>query len=151
MGMSMAPFDPMSDLFVAQFAKPPQLAKINLRTLTPFQRTLLVIDGTVTKFIEAYTMEPIEIIRISQANQTLSLEHQWLEAPMGTAVMARHVILRGKYSYTIYAYALSLIIPERLQAVVKEGWKLTGRALAEFYGIATLKRIERYSGMAEKR
>ena len=39
------PFDPLSDLFVAQFAKPAQLGGVNLRALTPFHRALLVIDG----------------------------------------------------------------------------------------------------------
>jgi hypothetical protein len=48
-------FTPMSDLFVAQFTRPKHLEQINLRSLTPFQRALLVLDGTVTKFIEAYT------------------------------------------------------------------------------------------------
>ena len=35
-------FDPLSDLFVAQSARPAEVHTINLRTLTPFQRALLV-------------------------------------------------------------------------------------------------------------
>ena len=43
-------FDPLSDLLVAQVDKPAHLKAINLRTLTPYQRALLTIDGTVTTF-----------------------------------------------------------------------------------------------------
>ena len=107
-------YDPLEDLFVAQSAKPTQLGEINLRTLTPFHRALLVIDGTVTKFIEAFTMDPVQVIRISQEERLLPVDNLWLEAAKNTSVIAREVILRGMYSYRLYAYATSLIIPERL-------------------------------------
>ena len=51
-----ATFDPLTDILVAQTSKPEGLKPLNFRTLNPFQRALMVIDGTVTKFIEAYTM-----------------------------------------------------------------------------------------------
>ena len=107
-------FDPLSDLFVAQFARPAQLGTVNLRALTPFQRALLVIDGTVTKFIEAYTMEPVDTIRVDQEQRPLASDQPWLEAPKGTDVLARRVVLEGKYTRTVYAYALSLVVPERI-------------------------------------
>lgn len=43
-------FDPFADLMVMQAARPPHWQPIDLRTLTPFQRALVSIDGTVTKF-----------------------------------------------------------------------------------------------------
>ncbi|HLA25390.1 MAG TPA: chorismate pyruvate-lyase family protein [bacterium] len=109
-------FDPLSDLFVAQFAKPPDLGIVNLRALTPFQRALLVIDGTVTKFIEAYTMEPVTVRIISHEQRRLSADNTWLEAEAGTTVLARDVVLEGKYSGVLHAHALSLVLPERLPA-----------------------------------
>src|SRR3972149_12330391 len=109
-------FDPLSDLFVAQFAKPPDLGIVNLRALTPFQRALLVIDGTVTKFIEAYTMEPVTVRIISHEQRRLSAENAWLEAEAGTTVLARDVVLEGKYSGVLHAHGLSLVLPERLPA-----------------------------------
>ena len=51
----------MKDLFIAQCAKPLDLEEINLSQLTPFQRALLVTDGTVTRFIEAYTFSPVKL------------------------------------------------------------------------------------------
>jgi chorismate-pyruvate lyase len=122
-------FDPMSDLFVAQFAKPPHLDDINLRALTPYQRMLLVIDGTVTKFIEAYTMEPVDIVRLGQATRPLFTSHAWLEAPEGTMTTARHVLLRGGYSYNLYAYAMSLVVPDRLPDSIRPGLEVDGGAL----------------------
>ncbi|HEY5571835.1 MAG TPA: chorismate pyruvate-lyase family protein [Anaerolineales bacterium] len=122
-------FDPLKDLFTAQAEKPAQWGEINLRTLSPFQRSLLVIDGTVTKFIEAYTMEPVDVIRISQEQRRLSSEHLWLEAPEGTDVVARQVMLRGEYSHRLYAYAISLIIPGRLGELEKRGLAVDGEGL----------------------
>ena len=45
-----AGYDPLIDLPMAQAARPAELGPVNLRTLTPFQRALLVIDGTVRGF-----------------------------------------------------------------------------------------------------
>src|SRR3972149_10783383 len=90
-------FDPLSDLFVAQFAKPPDLGIVNLRALTPFQRALLVIDGTVTKFIEAYTMEPVTVRIISHEQRRLSADNTWLEAEAGAPVLARDAVLGGEF------------------------------------------------------
>ena len=49
--LSNSSFDPFADLMVMQAAKPQHWRPIDLRTLTPFQRALVSIDGTVTKFI----------------------------------------------------------------------------------------------------
>ena len=113
-------FDPLADLIVAQKSRPPQLRAINLRTLEPFQRAILTIDGTVTKFIETYMMEPIVIVRLAQEIRQLPTDHIWLEMPKGTGVITREVLLQGKYSRRIYAYALSLLASERLPDEVKD-------------------------------
>ena len=128
----MAPsagYDPLIDLPMAQAAKPAELGPVNLRTLTPFQRALLVIDGTVTKFIEAYTMEPIEVVRLAQQNIPLEEDHRWLEARSGTVVAVREAVLRGRYSHTFYAYARSWIVPDRLSPEVAERIQVDGEGL----------------------
>lgn len=113
-------FDPLRDLFSAQKARPAHLKAINLRTLSPFQRALLVIDGTVTKFIEAYMMEPVSVAKLSQKERLLTSNHIWLEAEENTSVIAREVILKGEYTGTLYAYAASLLMPSRLPAGQQE-------------------------------
>lgn len=113
-GTSNGIFDPFTDLLSAQASRPTNLHPVNLRTITPFQRALLSIDGTVTKFIEAYTLEPIESVLLCQQNQTLQTNHPWLALAAPCKVIARQVLLRGRYSATVYAYAVSLLAPERL-------------------------------------
>lgn len=82
--------------------------------MTPFQRVLMVIDGTVTRFIEAYTLEPIEVVRLQQQTQLLYSPHAWLKTPANTEVIGRQVLLRGRQSSTVYAYAVSKLVPSRL-------------------------------------
>lgn len=111
---SQTNFDLLQDLFVAQSSRPDHLDEVNLRTLSPFQRALLVIDGTVTKFIEAYTLQAIEVVLLTQETRVLPIDHAWLAASQGTEVIARQVLLHGKYNDIIYAHAASLIVPDRL-------------------------------------
>ena len=137
-------FDPLEDLLVAQPERPANLGAVNLRTLTPFQRSLLVIDGTVTKFIEAYTMEPVETVRISQETRRLDSDHRWLDEPAGATLLARQVFLQGRYSGTLYAYAASLLARSRLSQAVLEGLETNpggiGRVMLET-GLETIREL----------
>ncbi len=116
-------FDPLSDLLVAQVEKPAHLLDANLRTLTPYQRALLTIDGTVTKFIEAYRMEPVNVVLIDQDMHLVEAAHPWLEIGEGTPVISRQVLLQGRYSRTLYAYAVSLLVHDQLPETVREDLK----------------------------
>ena len=122
-------FDPLESLFVAQSNKPGELGEINLRVLSPFHRALLVIDGTVTKYIEAYTMEPIDVIRLAQHFRQLPADHDWLEVPAGTDVIVRQVLLRGHYSYRLYAYAGSIVVPSRLPEHIQVDLEYDGESI----------------------
>jgi chorismate-pyruvate lyase len=111
-------FDPFADLLSAQGSRPRELDPLDLRELTPFQRALVSIDGTVTKFIEAYRLDPVESVLLTQQTQTMETDHPWLDLPAGSEVVSRQVLLRGRYSSTIYAYAVSLLAPQRLPAAL---------------------------------
>ena len=123
----------MKDLFVAQFAKPPDLEEMNLSQLTPFHRALLVIDGTVTQFIEAYTFSPVEVVLLHQEAQTLPTNHAWLDAEKGTEVVARHVVLQTEtkddQQPIVHAYATSIIVLNRIPQTIREGLTLKGQGL----------------------
>ena len=125
----------MKDLFVAQFAKPPDLEEISVSQLTPFQRALLVIDGTVTRFIEAYTFSPIEVVLLHQETQTLPTNHAWLDAENGTEVVVRQVVLQTErkddQQPTAHAYATSIIVPNRIPQIIREGLTLKGQGLGQ--------------------
>ena len=125
----------MKNLFVAQFAKPSDLEEMNLSQLTPFQRALLVIDGTVTQFIEAYTFSPVEVVLLHQEMQTLPTSHDWLEAEKGTEVVARQVVLQTEQKDAqqpiIHAYATSIIVLDRISQTIREGLTLKGQGLGQ--------------------
>ncbi len=125
----------MKDLFVAQFAKPSDLEEMNLSQLTPFQRALLVIDGTVTRFIEAYTFSPVEVVLLHQEMQTLPTDHIWLDAEKGTEIVARQVMLqtgqKDAHQPIIHAYATSIIVPDRISQTIREGLTLKGQGLGQ--------------------
>ena len=115
----------MKALFIAQDTKPERLKEINLSRLTPFQRGLLVADGTVTQFIEAYTLAPVEVVLLQQTKQTLPIENIWLNLSAGEEVISRQVVLQT-YSQNesdpiIHTYADSIIVPQRLpHSLLKE-------------------------------
>ena len=115
----------MKALFVSQEDKPTTLKEINLARLTPFQRGLLITDGTVTRFIEAYTLLPVEVILLQQIKQILSTEQTWLQLPSGEEVISRQVVLQThspeESSPTIHTYADSLIVPKRLPQPLLDG------------------------------
>lgn len=117
----------LNKLFVAQAARPPTLDDIRPSRLTPFQRALLVTDGTVTHLIEAYTLSPVEVVPLRETEQALSIEHAWLELPIGDPVVTREVVLQTPTTDTqlpkIHAYAISHIIYERLPSSVVDGLK----------------------------
>lgn len=128
-------FEPVADLLGLSEHRPLGLERVDMRTLTPFQRALLVIDGTVTKFVEAYTLEPIEVVRLDEKNQSLSKAHPVLDLPAGEPVRTRQVLLQGRYSATVYAYAASVLALGRLPAdllcsLESKGGNL-GRAILE--------------------
>ena len=108
----------MKALFVAQDDKPATLKEINLARLTPFQRGLLVTDGTVTRFIEAYTFMSVAVVLLQQTKQTLITEHTWLELSAGEEVISRRVALQSQLQDEplpiIHTYADSLIVSKRL-------------------------------------
>ena len=125
----------MKDLFVAQFAKPSDLEEMNLSQLTPFQRALLVIDGTVTQFLEAYTFSPVEVVLLHQETQTLPTNYAWLDAEKGTEVVSRQVVLQTERKEeprpTVHAYATSIIVLDRIPPTIREGLTLKGHGLGQ--------------------
>ena len=118
---SRAPFDPVARLFIAMDQRPESLAPVSVCALSPFQRALLVIDGTVTTFIEAYASEPVSIVRIDQYPGHAQGDARWLACEPAEAVIRRRTLLRGAVSDTLYAYATSVIVPARLSSRMRTG------------------------------
>lgn len=108
------PFNPADGVFIAQDFRPATLRAVSLGNLSPFVRALLIIDGTVTKYIEAYTNEPVTVSCLKQSSHALGDDHQWLDAPRGARIIHRQSMLVGQSTGRLRAYAESLIAVERL-------------------------------------
>ena len=117
---------------------------LHMEALPPFLRTLLVADGTVTKSLEAFFWEQIEVENLGQAPATLSEDAPWLNLTAGASVLERRVRLRGMESGRVYAYAQSLIkleaLPEHLRADLQQGRIGIGELLRE-RGLETYREI----------
>lgn len=117
---------------------------LHMEALPPFLRTLLVTDGTVTKHLEAFFWEQVEVENLGQAQTTLERDVPWLEMRAGDAVLRRRVRLSGAESGRVYAYAESLIrlssLPEKLRLDLLAGRIGIGELLRE-KGLETYREI----------
>lgn len=89
---------------------------IDLSALPPFLRTLLVTDGTVTKSIEAYYWERVNVhsllhLRIDEPERKTSLTSN-----SNSQYLHRKVLLTGQESKRTYASADSYILLDILPA-----------------------------------
>lgn len=112
----------------------------------PFLRTLLVMDGTVTKSLEAFYWESIAVNAVSQQVISVEREINLLDVGVGDDVLARRVNLLGKKSGTVYARAFSVIRHNLIPT------QLRGRLLAGTLGIGELIRdcgVETYRELLE--
>ena len=93
---------------------------INIRSLPPFLRTLLVADGTVTKSLEAFFWEKVNVETVAQNDHELGQNIESIGANTGDHVLKREVTLCGETTEKIYAYATSYLKLETLDPEVKD-------------------------------
>lgn len=108
---------------------------LDMARLPAFLRTLLVTDGTVTKHLEAYFWEPVDVVNLGQNEIRLEAPAPWLDLGVGELVLRRRVRLVGGASARIYAEAESLVrlscLPERLRQELLAGSIGIGELLRE--------------------
>lgn len=96
----------------------PRQQQINVKRLPPILRTLLVTDGTVTKVLEAFFWEPVNVEAVEQKSATASAPIDSLGIEQGETYLSRDVRLRGKESGDIYVWAHSIIRTRELPAEI---------------------------------
>jgi chorismate-pyruvate lyase len=137
-------YDPIADLITTPGERPAHVQEIQFNLLDPLRRVLLATDGTVTKFLEALTLEPVVIEGLQEYDRTLTERHGQLDAEPGTRVVGRQVALVGKFSRTFHAGATSLTIPARLpkelRAELKNNEAGIGQAIRKV-GLETRREI----------
>jgi chorismate-pyruvate lyase len=113
-------FDPIRGFYRKGSPAQPHLNGIHFQKIPPLLRALLVTDGTVTKFLEAYLWEPIRVKRLFQGDAVVDQDVPWLEIKRGMPVLKRQILLQGLKSDKIYTFAESLIRVDRLWDGLRE-------------------------------
>ncbi|MDJ0926539.1 MAG: chorismate pyruvate-lyase family protein [Gammaproteobacteria bacterium] len=111
----------MTGIFRAQQQCPPALETVDPALLSPYQRVLLVIDGTVTRFLEAYFAEPIVVTLLAQDEAKAAADAAWLDCAADDIVLRRSVLLIGENSGSVYAWADSVIQPQSFTTSMRDG------------------------------
>lgn len=93
---------------------------INFEKTSPFLRALLVTDGTVTKFLEAYLWEPISVEKLYQRKISVNKDIPLLDLKKGGKVLKRKVLLKGTNSGNVYTFAESFIRTDRLKESIRK-------------------------------
>jgi len=126
-------FDPRSGFRAAADNPTVAAESPDLSVLPPFLRVLSVTDGTVTKSIEAYFWEPIEVEVLAHAYLISEREYSDIEILPGEPILRRCVVLRGKITRSAYAFAESILAANRVPAAMRreliEGMKGIGELL----------------------
>jgi len=112
--------------------------------LPPFLRTLLVADGTVTKSLEAYFWEPVDVVPLRQEKIILQENVVGLVVDAGDTALCREVNLMGRQSEKRYACARSYLalgqLPQELAEAMVSGKIGIGELLRE-KGVETYREI----------
>lgn len=90
------------------------LKGLDITSLEPLQRVLLVTDGTLTEILEASFFERVRLVKVSQRILSATTSHTLFDPVPGEALIERKILLQGAKSHRNYAYAESLIAVDRL-------------------------------------
>src|SRR5690554_2767630 len=104
----------------------------SLSALPPILRLLLVTDGTVTRCLQAYFDEPVNVECLAQAQDELDQDVPSLQLASGNGALTRSVRLVGANTRRRYVYAQSMLNPGALNS------EITGALLAGRMGIGEL-------------
>ena len=130
--------DTLEALFEHQARRPARLVPLDAAALSPFERALLVANGTVTQFIESYTGQPIEVVRLEQDACRVA-DATWLQPEGDEPVVQRRVSLRGAVNGAEYVRAHSLLAVDRLPETVRLGLDARGSGLGRLMQRARLE------------
>lgn len=117
---------------------------LDLTQLPAFLRTLMVMDGTVTKSLEAWFWEPVIVDALSNKLETIECSVAGLEVVSGDRVLQREVILKGAHSNQVFACARSTVslkhLPKDIGGSLEKGEIGIGELLRE-RGVETYRDI----------
>lgn len=96
------------------------------------QRILLVTDGSVIHILEAYSGEPVEVVKLAQSLVPARTD-EVLELGLADheKVLRRTVLLRGRASLTPFVFVESTLVYDRLLPQVRAGLAGTNKAIGK--------------------
>src|SRR3982751_4620851 len=86
------------------------VGSIDLSTLHSFCRVLLTTDGTLTEILEAYFLEHIQLVKVSEILRPAAHSIPILNVRPGDEIIERKILLQGVNSNINYVYAESTIV-----------------------------------------
>lgn len=95
------------------------------------QRILLTTDGTVTHILEAFTGEPMEVVKLFQTVGPWDRSDSALDLTAEDIVIRRAIVLRGQWSKRNILYGDSIIAHERVGPEVRAGLLSTDRPIGK--------------------
>jgi chorismate-pyruvate lyase len=110
----------ITDVFKTDLYELLRDSQIDLSKLSPFQKILLIADGTLTNILEAFLNEPIGVLKLSEEIVSITTDILPLEIKAGTEVLERQILLQGKTSRRNWLYADSIIVLERVEEKFRE-------------------------------
>lgn len=116
-------------------------AVLNLSQLTAIQRILLTSDGTLTDLLECYSLEPIQVIKLTEEPIFITGQSP-LEITPETEATERKILLHGQHSGQNWLYAESVIVNERLQQQFNHGLLNSNKPIGKLwteYKVETFK------------
>jgi chorismate-pyruvate lyase len=103
-------------------------------SLSPILRVLLVTDGTVTKTLQAYFGEAIEVDVLDHAERSSESPYPQIDIAAGDPILHRYVRLLGRTTRKVYAVAESVAVLEHISKQMRR------QLLEEHKGIGELLR-----------
>jgi chorismate-pyruvate lyase len=82
--------------------------------LSPFQRIILISNGTLTKLLENLVKEQLTVIKLHEYEEINEDAIPYLELSAKHPVIHRKICLQGQNTGINWLYAESIIVPERL-------------------------------------
>ena len=118
--------------------------QLDLSAIPRFLRALLVMDGTVTKALEAWFWEPVKVVAYHNEVHALKGTIIGLEAKQGDAILQREVTLQGSDTNSFFACARSSVFLKSLPKEVGEALEAGKIGIGELFrekGLETYREV----------
>jgi chorismate-pyruvate lyase len=105
----------------------------DLTELSFFQKILMITDGTLTKLLESYVNETLQVVKLSEEITPAPFAIPSLVLSAGKKIIQRKILLQGTESRNNWLYADSLIVPDRLPEAFRDRLLLSREPIGKLW------------------